>query len=199
MKNILVGILILGISLSFTTENGKLPAEKATLSGVITYQEAYASAKQADAGAEIYAVNEADVRSTEYENMASVMGNFQFIKFDHFLSANTVIDPAKIKRAQDNYDNASNLALKYLRGFKKLPTVIKTTANATGNYTLNLMPGRYYILVVSANVKSSNNAESSGNIDFRILNVTSTGGNFLDFNFIRHERIISFAPVPAGC
>jgi hypothetical protein len=199
MKNILVGILILGISLSFTTENGKQPAENGKLSGVITFQEAYASVKQADAGAEIYAVNETDIRSSKFEAIENVMGNFQFNKSNYLIYKNTMIDPAKIKKAQDNFDEAADAAFKFINGFRQLPAAISASANRTGKYLLNLNPGKYYILIISGSVKSNNIAESKGNVDFTIVEVKSSGETFSDVDFIKHERIISFALTPAGC
>ena len=199
MQNILFGMLMLSVSLSGTIENETPPAENGKLSGVVIYKEAYASVKQADAGAEIYAVNETDIRSTKFEAIEGVMGNFQFYKYNYFLSLNTLIDPAKIKKAQDNFEEAAGTAFKYISGFRQLPAVISASANGTGKYALNLKPGKYYILVISGSVKSNNKAESKGNIDFNIMDVKSSGETFRDFNFIRHERIITFAPIPAGC
>ncbi|MEI7980231.1 MAG: hypothetical protein WCI71_01170 [Bacteroidota bacterium] len=198
MKKILICIF-LGVSLSFTIENGKQPSENGKLSGVVTFKEVYASEKQADPGAEIYAVNETDIRSTQYDAIESVMGNFQFSKFNYFLSINTVIDPRKIKKTQDDFEVASDLAFKYINGFMHIPGIVRAAANATGKYTLKLKSGKYYILVISGSVKSSNIAESTGNIDFKIAEVKSAGETFLDINFIKHERIISFSLVPAGC
>ena len=199
MKKILLGILILVVTQSFKTDNGKPPAENGKLSGIVTHKDYYVSAKQADEGAEIYAVNETDLMSSKFKSIEGVMGNFQYSKSNYFLSTNTLIDPAKIKKAQDYFDDASEVASKYISGFRQLPAVMRTSANATGNYTLNLKPGRYHVLVISGSVKSNNTAESKGNIDYKIVDVKSTGETFLDVDFIRHERIISFAPVPAGC
>jgi hypothetical protein len=199
MIKILFGIITLCVMLSFTIDNGKPPAENVKLSGVITYRDYYASAKQADAGAEIYAVSETELRSTKYKSLEETMGNFQYSKSNFFLSANTLIDPAKIKKAQDYFDDASDLTCKFLSGFRQLPAVSRTVADATGNYTFNMKPGRYHVLVISRSVKSNNIAESKGNLEYRIVDVKSSGETFLDVDFIRHERVIPFAPVPAGC
>jgi len=199
MKNILIGIIILTITLSFNLDNGKPPAENVKLAGVVTHRDYYASAKQADARAKIYAVSETDIRSTKYKSMEDVMENFRYCKSNYYLSINTLIDPAKIQKALDNFDAASHLALKYIYGIKLLPAVISSATKTTGNYTLNLKPGRYHILVISGSIKSNYPAESQGNIDYKIVDVKSSGETILDVDFIRHERIISFAPVPAGC
>jgi hypothetical protein len=193
MKKVLTGIFIVGISLSCMIENGKPPAENGNLSGIVTYQDVYTSAKQTDAGAEIYAVNETDVRSEV------VIGNFQFQKSNYLLSINTLIDPAKIKKAQDNFDTAANLAFKYISEYKQLRTVKKTATDGAGKYTINVEPGRYYVLVISGSVKNNNRAESTGKFDFKIVEVKASGKTLPDVNFIRHERVITFAPVPAGC
>ena len=182
MKNILFGVFVLIVTLSCIIENGKL-------SGVVTYKDSYMSSNQADMGSVIYAINEADIKSTEYNDISSVIENFQINKSEYFLSINNTIDPDRIKKAHDNFDAVSNFACKYISGFKKLPTIVKTSTNGTGNYSLNLRPGKYYILVISGSVKSNNIAEFKGNIDYRIVDIKSTGETLLDINFEKHEMI----------
>jgi len=182
MKKILFGIIILIVAMSFTTENGKL-------SGVVTYRDAYRLSNQADAGCEIYAISEADLKSTQYNNITGVIENFQLNKSEYSLSINNTIDPVRIKQVQDIFDTLSNFACKYISGFKQLPTIARVATNVTGKYTLSLRPGKYYILLVSGSVKSNNIAEFKGNIDCKIVDIKSAGETFLDVNFQKQEMI----------
>ena len=106
------------------------------------------------------------------------------------MSINNTIDPARAKNLQDNFDTLSGFVNRYIRGFKQLPAVIRAATNRTGNYTLSLKPGRYYILVISGSVKSNNIAELKGNIDYELVNVRSAGETFVDFNFKKHETVM---------
>lgn len=195
MKNILFAICILFVSLSFTIENGKL-------SGVVTYKDSYVSSNQADAGSVIYAINAADVESTQYEGVTMVIDRFQIIKSEYFLSINNTIDPVSNKKVQDKFDAEANFTFKYINGFKQLPGIVKATTNSKGQYTLNLKPGKYYILVVSGSVKSNNIAESKGNIDYGTMDIKSAEKTLLDVNFEKNEmiwiKLITRRQVP-GC
>ena len=77
MNNILFGLMILGVTLSCMIDNGKL-------SGVVTYEGLISSVNQADAGSEIYVINEADIKTTQFDDIERVMENFQFIKSNYF-------------------------------------------------------------------------------------------------------------------
>jgi len=190
MKNIIFGILILSATLSFTTGNGKLSGENGKLSGVVTYKDYYELSNHADAGSEIYAINEADVKSTQYGDLSDIIESFQRNKSDYSLAKYNTLDIARIIKLQDNFDTASKFAFNYISRFKKLPTIVKTSTNGKGNYTLSLRPGRYYILVISGNIKSNNIIESKGNIEYKIANIKSAGENFLDINFEKSENIM---------
>jgi 1,2-phenylacetyl-CoA epoxidase PaaB subunit len=182
MKNIFLGICLLGIYLSFTFESGKL-------SGVATFRDAYMLSDQADAGCEIYAIHEADLRSTKYDDIKSVVEVFQGYKYDYLLSIYNSIDAARNKKLQDNFDTISNSTAKFLAGFRNLPGVIKTGTNGTGNYTLNVKPGKYYLLYISGSVKSKNIAESKGNFGYKIVEVKSTRETFQNVCFQKYEMI----------
>jgi hypothetical protein len=181
MKNILFGIVLLIVTLSFTIENGKL-------SGVVTYKDSYESSNQADAGCEIYAISQADAKSAHYGDIAKVTGRFLMEKSDYSQSVFNTINPEKVKKVQDNFDSVSNFTFKYISGFKKLPAVVNATANGKGTYFLNLSPGKHYLLFISGNVKSDNLAESKGNIDLKVVDIKSAGETLLDANFKRHEN-----------
>jgi hypothetical protein len=183
MKNILFSILLLVVTLSCTIENVKL-------TGSVTYKDKFGSSYNADPGSEIYAINEADIGSTQYKDITTVIENFRRNKEFYSLSLYNTIDPGKSKKVQDNFDTLSDFAFRYISGFKKLPAVVRAVANGTGNYTLNLRPGRYYILVVSGSVKSNNIAESKGNIEYKSVDVKSAGESFLNFNFEKHENSV---------
>ena len=182
MKNLLLYTAILIVTLSFTIENGRL-------SGVVTYRNPNGPANQADLGSEIYAINEADLRSTQYDDIINVVGNFQRNKSQYSLVEYNTIDPVRIKKNQDNFDALSTFACKYINGFKQLPASVRAATNETGKYTLLLRPGKYYILFVSGSVKSNNIAEINGNIDLETVDVKTAGETFLDEEFEKKERI----------
>ena len=190
MKNILLGAFILIITLSFTAEKGTLSGENGKLSGVVTYKESYESSFKADAGSEIYAISAADIKSTQYDDITGVIENFQRNKSDYSISVYNTIDPARVKKLQDRFDTQSNFALTYINGFKQLPDVVKASANGTGNYTLNLQPGKYIILVVSKSVNNNNIAESKGKIEYKTVEIKSTGVTFLDVHFEKPENML---------
>ena len=191
MKNILFGILILSATLAFTNGKGKLSGEKGKLSGTVTYKDYYELSNQADAGSEIYAINEADVKSTQFGDLSNVIESFQTNKAYYSLARYNTLDIARIIKLQDDFDTASKFAFNYIRGFKNLPTIVKASTNGKGNYTLNLKPGKYYILVISGNVKSNNLLEAKGNIDYKIVNIKSSGETTLmDVNFEKSENLM---------
>jgi len=189
MKNILFGILILIATASFTTGNGKLSVENGKLSGVVTTRDSYELTNQTDAGSEIYAINEADARSSGYNDITKVIESFQINKSGYSLSVYNTIDPVIIKKAQDNFDAVSNFTCKYLNGFRQLPAIVRAATNGAGKFTLSLNPGKYYILVVSGSVKSNNIAEFKGNIDYKTVDIKPSGEAFLDVNFDKHEMM----------
>jgi hypothetical protein len=188
MRNVLFAILTLSITLSCTFENGNLSGEDGKLSGIVTYKDTYESSCLADAGSEIYAINEADVRSTQYDDIANVIENFQIFKSEYTVSINNTIDPDRIKKAQDNFDITSDFTSKYITGFKQLPQIVRAKTNGAGKYTLSLRPGKYYILIVSGSVKSNNAAEFTGNVDYRIEDIRSAKETSVNVNFEKNER-----------
>jgi hypothetical protein len=184
MKKILFGIFLPCVFLSFLAENGKL-------SGAVTFRDSYESSSQADVGSEIYAINEADVKSTQYNDIKGVLESFQRNKSQYSVSIYNTIDPVRIKNAQDYFNTVSNFTFKYLSGLKQLPAIVKTKTDGAGNYSLNLRPGKYYVLVISSSVKSNNLTESRGNIDYRIVDVKPEGGTFLNVTFEKPENILN--------
>lgn len=181
MKNILLSIFLLGVTLSCAIDRGKL-------SGVVTYKDSYTSPNQADAACEIYAISEAAALSSQYSDIYGVIGNFQVNKSIYSNWVNTTMDPGRIKKAKDQFDTSSNFTFRYIRGFRQLPAIARTSANATGNYSLSLKPGKYYILFVSGNVKGKNTAEINGNIDFKLVDIKSTTEVLLNVNFEKPEN-----------
>jgi hypothetical protein len=188
MKNILFGILILSATLAFTTVKGKLSVENGKLSGVVTYKDYSELSSKADVGSEIYAINEADVKSTPYENLSNVIESFQTNKAYYSLARYNTLDIARTMKLQDDFDNDSKFAFNYITGFKKLPAIVNASTDAKGNYILNLKPGKYYILVISGSIKSNNILEAKGNIDYKIANIKSSGQTFMNINFEKSEN-----------
>jgi hypothetical protein len=183
MKNILFGIVLLIGTFSFTTENGKL-------SGVVTYTDAFESLNQADAGGEIYAISEADAKAANHGDVAKVIGQFMMSKSNYSQALFNTIDPQRVKQLQDYFDTISNFTYKYIKGFKKLPAVVKASPNEKGIYALNLKPGKNYVLFISGNVNSDNIAESKGNIDIKVVTIKSAGETLQDENFQVHENFL---------
>ena len=191
MRTILFAILLLIATLSFTTGGKNNSGRNGTLSGVVTYKDHYyESSYHADAGSEIYAINEADLKSTKYANISDIIQNFQRNKAGYSLARYNTLDISRIIQLQNNLDTASKYTFKYIDGFRKLPNIVMALTNGKGNYTLNLRPGRYYILVISGNIKSNNLLESKGNIEYKIANITSAGETSLDVNFERSENVM---------
>lgn len=190
MKNLLFGILLLIVTLSSSNEHGIPAGDQGKLTGAVTYKDYFESSNQADPGCEIYAVPAADLESTRYEDISMVLDNFQRSKSGYSLSVYNTMDPVRLENARENFDAVSDLTGKYLTGFKQLPTVVRAATNGTGNYTLNLQPGKYYILVVSGSIKSDNIAESHGNIAYKTVDIKSAGETFLNFNFEKSENML---------
>jgi hypothetical protein len=203
MKKILFGIFALSVILIFPEVNGKLTPENGKLSGVITYNDSFRAAYLPDAGTGIYVISEADARSTKYKDIINVVGNLQSHKSDYSMATYNTVDPVRIKTARDYYDTASAFTNRYISGFKKLPAVVKAVTNGAGNYTLELKPGRYYLLVVSGSVRSNNVAESKGNIDARTVDITPGTETHQSVTFRKNEMNILIYQVshanPSGC
>ena len=171
MKIILPVICMLITLLSFKTDIGNLPGENGRLTVTATCRDDYRLTEQADAGCEIYAINESDVMSTQYADLKYVVELFQGFKYDYLLSIYNSVDPARNNNLRDNFDTLSDVTFKFISGFKKLPAIARVATDGAGICTLNLRPGRYYLLVISGSVKSNNKAESKGNIGYKIVDI----------------------------
>lgn len=189
MKKIFAGIFILFVFQSFTIENGNPPGELGTLTGNITFKSAIGSISKPDAGSTIYAINEEDAKSMEFGAITMVVDNFQINKSEYTISINNTIDPVKVKQAQDYFTSASINTSQYLQGFKKIPGIVKSKIDAYGKYSMNLKPGRYYLLIVSAKVVSDNKAELKGNIDYEIADIKSGRITHMDYTFEQQELL----------
>lgn len=187
MNNILISIFILSAFHSCTAENSGQSRDTGFLSGVATFRDVYQSSDQPDEGCEIYALNEDDVKSTQYGDIRSVIENFQGNKYDYLLSVYYSIDPARNKRFQDNFDTIASSTRRSLSVFKQLPGIVKAVTSGTGNYTFSLRPGKYYLLFISGSVKSDNIAESRGNIGYKIVEVRSAQETFQHVTFLKYE------------
>ncbi len=165
---------MLVVLLSFKIDNGHLSKENGTLSVFATYSDAYRSLNQADAGCEIYAINEADLKSTRFDDLIGVIERFQGYKYDYLLSIYNSVDPARIDKLRENFDALSDITAQYISGFMKLPGLMKAVTNSEGRAALSLRPGKYYILFVSGTVKSNNSAESKGNVGYKIVEIKSS-------------------------
>lgn len=187
MKYFLFSIFLLTVTLSCIIDNGSMSAENGRLSGVATFSDSYEAKKQADAGCEFFAVNETDLSSTPYADITGVIEQFRRDKSMFTYSVNDIIDPGKIRKAQNNFDTISKFTSKYITGFKQLPAVVRASTNGKGAYSLSLKPGKYFILVISGNVKSANMAESKGNVGYKVINIKPVGETFLNVNFVKQE------------
>jgi hypothetical protein len=166
-------------------ENGRT-VENGNLRGAITYKDIQASNK-ADAGSEIYAVSEADARSTPYNDPTGVIANFKTIRGEYALTVNSTVDPEQIRKIQDRLTAASNAASAYIKGLKNLPGVVRTETNDKGTYALSLKPGRYYVLVISGNVQHKNSLESKGVVDITTVEIAPAVNAVLNARFDKQE------------
>jgi hypothetical protein len=182
MKKIILGIIILSVTLSFKADNGKL-------AGIITFKDSHETSNKPDAGCEIYIINQADVQPTPYYFFPVNINNFQMIKSDYSIAASDMIDPYRIKKAKDLYDTVSGVTSKLIEGFKKLPGVKKYMTDEKGKYSINLRPGKYYLLFVSGTIKSNNMAEIKGNVDAKEVVVNSGGETILNYTFEKQPMI----------
>jgi len=202
MKTILLSLVILAVTMSFVTDNGANSGVNGKLTGAVTYRDSYELSAKADAGSKIYAISEADVKSSRFDNITSVLDNFQRNKSFYSMAKYNTLDVGKVQKLQENFDNQSGSAANYINGFMKLPAMVRVSANTDGNYSLNLRPGRYYILVVSGSVKSNNIVESKGNIDYKIVDIKSSAETSANVNFEKVENMMIMlltATSPDGC
>jgi hypothetical protein len=200
MKKILPAICMLVAILSFKTDDGGLSGENGAMSVVATFRDGYMSPVQADAGCEIYAINETDVKSARYDDLKGVIESFQGYKYDYLLLTYNSVDPARNGKLRDNFDTLSDFTSKYISGFRKLPAVVRAATNGAGNCTLSLRPGKYYILFVSGSLKSNNLAESKGNIGYKIVDIKSSQETIQKVYFQKFEMTgIMMARNLSGC
>jgi hypothetical protein len=187
MKNILLGIYILSVSLSGTYDNGKATAENGKLSGTVTYNDTYVAANKPDAGCELFIMNEADLKSSKYAEFKDAIERFQRTKYYCTVSSANSVDPARNKKLGDEFDTISDLSARFIRGFRELPGMVKAGTNGSGSYSVSLKPGKYYILFVSGNVKSKNTTEVNGNIGYKMVEIKSVKTTFQNAVFQMQE------------
>lgn len=203
MKKILFGILILSIASSFKSGNKNSSGENGKLAGAVTYKDYYYDlVNHADAGSEIYAINEADVNPAQYEDISRVVENFQRNKSNYSLARYNTLDIGRIIKLQDDYNASLKSTFNSIHEFMKLPAIVKASTNVKGNYTLSLRPGRYLILVISGSIKNNNIAGSRGNIDSKNVVIEPGAEASLNFNFEKVENILNmllFSRPQEGC
>ena len=202
MKTVLLSLVILAVTMSFVTDNGTNSGVNGKLLGVVTYKDSYELSTKADAGSKIFAINANDLNSTQFADIAMILDNFQRNKSFYSLAKYNTLDIGKVQKMQENFDSQSNSASAYISGFMKLPAIVRVSSNTSGNYSLNLRPGRYYILVVSGSVKSNNMVESKGNIDYKIVDIQSSAETSGNVNFEKVENMMIMlltAKSPEGC
>jgi hypothetical protein len=189
MKKTLIGLIILGFTLICHFEYGQLSEKNGKLSGIVTYKDSYELPKQADAGCEIYLISEASMKSTRFASMTWIIESFQINKSEYAISVNNTVDPVKIRNARDNFDTVAKFTAKYINGFKQLPAIVRISTNGTGNYSLNLTPGKYYILFISGNVKNNNMAEEKGNVVYELVDIKPAKETMHDVSFMKNDML----------
>lgn len=199
MKNILFSVFILSVSLSGSFENGNLSAENGKLSGTVTYNETYVAANKADAGSKLYIMSEADLKSGKYAEFKEVIERFQRTKYYCIVSSSNSVDPARNKKLGDEFDTISDHSARFIRGFREFPGMVKAETNGSGSYSVSLKPGKYYILFVSGNVKSTNTTEINGNIGYKFVEVKSAKTTIQNAVFQTHETIGIMPLNLSGC
>jgi hypothetical protein len=171
MKTILFTISLLAVIVSFKTDHSGPGAANGTLSVIATTHDPYRSLEKADAGCEIYAISETELRSSRYGDLQQVIENFQGSKYDYLLSVYNSIDPSRNDQLRSNFDALSDRTAKFITGFRKLPALVRMTTEGTGTTSVSLPAGTYYLLVISGSVKSNNSAESGGNIGYKTVEI----------------------------
>jgi hypothetical protein len=200
MKKTLLIICILAVTLSFKIDHGGQSKETGKLSVTATFRDAYRPSDEADAGCEIYAISEADLKSTKYADFTDVIETFHAYKYDYLLSVYNSMDPARNNKLRGNFDNLSDITLKFITGFRKLPAMTRAATDGTGNCTLSLKPGKYYILFVSGSAKSNNSAESKGNIGYKTVEIKPMQETIQRVHFQKQETTgIMMARNLTGC
>jgi hypothetical protein len=200
MKTILLAIITMVVSLSCTLDNTTQTSTNGKLTGIVHYKDAYRPSDLFDAGCEIYAINVDEVKSTKFNDFTTVIENFHRNKAAYAKATYNTVDPARIKEAQENFNTVSDFTSQYISGFKKLASVVRVETNSDGSYSLNLKPGKYYLLLVSGTIKSDNPAESDGNIGYKIAEIKTNGQTKVDACFEKHEvNWFMFLINLAGC
>jgi len=200
MKKFLSGICILVVMLSFKIDNAVHSEDNGTLSVVASVRDAYTSMVQADAGCEIYAVNESDLKADKNGDLKMVIERFQGYKYDYLVSTHNLIDAAVNSSMRDNFDTLCAFTGKYISGFRKLPGIVRVVTNGSGHAELNLRPGKYYLLVISGTVKSNNTAELRGNIGYKIVEIKTALETIQNVCFQKYEMTgIMMARNLSGC
>lgn len=188
MKNILILISVLIVSFSCAKDPAALPADSGKLSGTVTIKDLYGQDSRADAGSLIYVVREAEIATTQYRDIAMVVEMFRRNKSFYQLSVSNTADPSRVKRAKDNFDTLADYTRRFIGGFKQ-SAVVSAVAGETGNYTLTLEPGSYYILVISGSLRSDNLLEKNGNIELRTVNIKPSAETRLGVTFEKQEQM----------
>ncbi len=200
MKNILSGLCILVVMLSFTIDKGGVAGENGTLSVNATWSDAYKASVHPDSGCEMFVINEADLMYIKYGDLKNVVEMFQDNKYDYLLNIRNSMDPARNNTLRNKFDTLSVFTCKYINGFRKLPAIVRGQTDETGHAAISLKPGKYYILFVSGSVKSDNNAESKGNIGYKIVDIKSGDETIQNVCFQKYEVTGIMIPRnPSGC
>jgi hypothetical protein len=202
MKTILLSIFILGILSSWVADSGTNNSSNGTLAGLVTFKDLNEVTTRADAGGKVYAISEADVKSSQYREIEDIIDNFRRNKSFYSLSRYNTLDLSKIIKLREQFDTRSESAHNYINGFIKLPAITRTSTNAEGQFSLRVKPGRYYLLVFSGNVKSNNRVESEGNVELRIVDVPSMVDSFQNVSFEKGDNMLMLlltARTQEGC
>jgi hypothetical protein len=182
MKTILLSLIILMMTPSPGNDMGKL-------SGMVSFSDNDVSENRADAGCKIFAINQNDVQPTHYYYFTTYINNFQAIKSDYLIAANDLVDPYRIKKAKDLLDATAIVTGKYIKEFRQLPGIVKSTSDEKGKFAFNLPPGKYYLLFISGHVKSNNLVEIEGNVEAKEVVVKRGGETTVYVGFKKQPMI----------
>lgn len=145
----------------------------ATLKGNVKFEKKRYEGATPDAGATIL-IHKSNAVS---ESPQDTLGNYKAVTMLRYL-VNTLKKDEYVTQlekhnaeTEEKYNVFKTKAFRYFYKIKKDPQTINATADASGNYSVQLTPGRYEVLFISANLQAENLLEVKGLIDTYFIEV----------------------------
>ncbi len=174
MKKItLLFVLLTSSMLSAQTKKTAKTTAEGTLKGTVTYEKVVMETPTPDAGATVMIRKSDIVREspqdtlTNYKSIVLTRHLYETTKDAYFLGQLE----KKNAETKEKFDIIAKATFRNFYNLMKNPETITTKADAQGNYSVNLKPGRYEVVFVSATLKAVNLIESRGRIDSYFVEV----------------------------